>query len=321
MHNHKHRKHRHMEYASHARKPNDATTYKTTHSTEFTYQQNTPETFNYNIECYTLTNRHNNTSITIIYTIIDTLNIDLISNPIQRNRTAEIIIQTNLISNCSLTWNNVYRGIMTANITGRQHYMKIITTTDRIYQTTITCTTPITGISSTRNYNITVNTTLPPPPIICNETVGGIECDKEPPTISITLESTTFQDIIKANITCTDDIGCTTTFNYSYTNRTDCTQETYNRRESYNNLLTINNTGLLCIKALDQAGKIGYEYRFINVYINLNNTLNITPITNNNTIYINPNTLTTNTNPFNLAVSTNIDATCKYSKTPPNSQT
>ena len=207
---------------------------------------------------------------------------------------------------------------MTANTSGRQHYMRIITTTDRIYQTTITCTTPITGISSTRNYNITINTTLPPPPPICNETVGGIPCDKSPPIIDIQTINTPFQDIMRANITCTDDIGCTTTFNYSYTNRTDCTQETYNRRESYNNLLTFTNSGLLCVKALDLAGKIGYEYRFININIDLNNSLNITPITTNDTIYINPNTLTTNTNPFNLAVSTNTKATCKYSKTPVN---
>ena len=244
-----------MEYTNNTRKPNDATTYKTTHNTEFTYEQNTPERFDYNIDCYTLTNRHSSTSITIIYNITSTLNIDLQSDPIQRNRTAEIIIQTNLISSCSLTWNSVNRGLMTANTSGRQHYMRIITTTDRIYQTTITCTTPITGISSTRNYDITINTTLPPPPIICNETVGGIACDKVPPTIGIQTINTPFQDIMRANITCTDDIGCTTTFNYSYTNRTDCTQETYNRRESYNNLLTFNKHRTIMRKSIRHSRK------------------------------------------------------------------
>ncbi|MGV8171417.1 MAG: carboxypeptidase-like regulatory domain-containing protein, partial [Candidatus Woesearchaeota archaeon] len=298
--------------------PDDALTYKTTYVTEFSYEQlSNPGIFDYDINCWTLGNRHNSTSIRITYNISNTLTINLISDPIQRNRTAEVSISTNLLSQCNLTWNNVYRGIMTPNVSAGQYYTRIITTTDGEYVAKVDCITPVTSLRAIAYYNITVNTTRLPPP--CDESIGGIACDKEPPTITITTIPTPFLDIIRANITCTDDIGCTTTFNYSYTNRSDCTQETYNRRESYNNLLTINKTGTLCIKALDQAGKIGYAQRTINIYVNLNNSLNITPITNNETIYINPNTLTTTRNPFNLAVSTSIDATCKYSKTAYNS--
>jgi hypothetical protein len=238
--------------------------------------------------------------MTITYNINYTLDIDLISPDTQKNRTVELLINTNLISTCNLTWNNTYKGTMMTNITGttgRIHYTKVTTTRDGTYTAKFDCITPYSGIPATKTYNIIIDTSTPPEN--CTELTQQniLVCDKNTPTVSITTTLTPFGDMVKANVTCTDDTGCKPTFNYSLTTRTDCSQETYKNTSSYNNILIFTKNGMLCVKATDNANKYGYANKTINITADTSNPLNITPnVTANITSNVTANTNITSNN-------------------------
>jgi len=171
----------------------NALTYNTEHKKELFYNINTPAgIFNYIITCRTLGNKEDTRYVNVTYNITDNMSIDLLSPPtipdVYTNRTVDLIVQTNLISSCSLKWGTsilIDKGEMLANVTSRQHNSKIITTTDGLYTAEIKCVAPISGNQATKNFSIIINTTLPPVPTpICGDgIVNGAEvCDGNSPS-------------------------------------------------------------------------------------------------------------------------------------------
>lgn len=143
----------------------NALTYKTSHAEEFRYDYNSSRVFNYDVNCYTFTNMHNSTNFTVRYSISDVLTLTLLSSQLQRNRTADVIVETSLISECRLVWDGIDKGIMIANVSGRQHSIKVVTQAEGIhtYIAEVNCTAPVTGRNTVRAFNITIDTTAPAP--------------------------------------------------------------------------------------------------------------------------------------------------------------
>jgi len=138
---------------------NNALTYSTEHKKELFYNVNTPASvFNYIITCRTLGSKEYTSSVNVTYNINNTLDIELLSPTIVTTSIVDLIVQTSLISNCSLIWQNVDEGEMLSNVTNRQHSYSINTTSDGLYTAEVKCSTPITGNYAIQNFSIRVNT-------------------------------------------------------------------------------------------------------------------------------------------------------------------
>jgi hypothetical protein len=143
----------------------NALTYSTIYKKELSYNayDTSAKIFNYQITCKTLSANSTDTTLNVTYNISNNLNIDLMSPNVSNSGIVELLIQTNLISSCTMKWNGAYKGGMIANITNMQHYMKINSSTDGLFTAEFNCTTPVTGLRALKDYSILINTSLPAP--------------------------------------------------------------------------------------------------------------------------------------------------------------
>jgi len=285
----------------------NADTYMPEYINNFIYSPNTPSgVFVYNINCSTMADNYAQTKVYVTYNISSSLNIT-IANTLYNTNTIELLINTSLISDCKLMWNNNYKGSLIKNTAETQHSIVLNNISDGQYIAEFTCITPITRINKTQDFIITVDTTTPP---------------NMPPQASITLSNTTFLDVMKAYVSCTDaDDGCEPTYYYILTNNTNtnCSKIAYNNANTGTlggNPIQIFKDALLCVQVRDKSGQKGYAQAYVDIPIDVNNPFNITPIQTN---YIQPNVYIANTNPTNIIVTTNINANCKYSLNAPSS--
>ena len=139
-------------------------TYKKLHVQQLTYTDYNQQqrNFTYRVWCKSLGNLNNNppAELNVSYDISNDLSIDLLSPSIYGTRTVGLLIQTNLISSCSLKWDGTDEGEMMANVTGLQHYLEIETTYDGNYTAEFACITPITGVYYAKNITITVDSSI-----------------------------------------------------------------------------------------------------------------------------------------------------------------
>jgi len=139
----------------------DASTYSRQHYMDLAYDPSTisPSSFTYYANCLDFRRVSGSASANLSYEMSSALNITVLSPTYYKTSTADFIVATSLISGCSLSLNNLSKGVMIQDSSGENHMMRLYGLSDGIYYAKINCSTQITNLQASTSYNITINTT------------------------------------------------------------------------------------------------------------------------------------------------------------------
>ncbi|HYD03199.1 MAG TPA: hypothetical protein VEC16_02770 [Alphaproteobacteria bacterium] len=130
----------------------------------------TPSTYYYIIECKDYLGRVDQATITLEYNLPTTLDIEILSPLTYASHDINIIAATDIISNCTLTFNGSSKGLMYTDLSGKNHISRLTNIPDGKYAASVTCIAPIRNMQGTKSYNITINTTVPP--AVCGDGIA-----------------------------------------------------------------------------------------------------------------------------------------------------
>jgi hypothetical protein len=141
----------------------NALTYQLNHEKDLDYTgyDISIRTFTYSVTCKNLVQLSSSNTTAILYNVSKNISIELISPLNYNSSTVDLMINTSLIANCNLLLDGTDKGALSKDNTGLFHNIVLTGLVNGTYNTEFRCIVPILGVTVSKNYSITVNTSRP----------------------------------------------------------------------------------------------------------------------------------------------------------------